>query len=98
MKKAVILTGKFVQDPEYIYPYYRLQEAGFEVDTAIRNKETVFGVVGSKVVATKDIPEIKVADYDLLVIPGGARCMEYLRQDQDARNFIRAFYETGKTI
>lgn len=98
MKKAVILTGKFVQDPEYIYPYYRLQEAGFEVDTAIRNKETVFGVVGSKVVATKDIPEIKVADYDLLVIPGGARCMEYLRQDQDALNFIKAFYEAGKPI
>jgi len=31
MKKALILTGKMVQDHEFIYPYYRLQEAGFEV-------------------------------------------------------------------
>ena len=53
MKKALIITGKFVQDPEYIYPYYRLQEAGFTVDTAVKDKETVFGVIGVKVVPTR---------------------------------------------
>jgi putative intracellular protease/amidase len=47
-KKAVILTGKLVQDDEYIYPYYRLQEAGFEVDVAVRGKETVQGSIGVK--------------------------------------------------
>ena len=52
MKRAVILTGKFVQDVEFTYPFYRLQEAGFKVDVAIRDKETVFGVLGQKIVPT----------------------------------------------
>lgn len=98
MKKAVILTGKLVQDQEYIYPYYRLQEAGFEVDVATRGKETVQGFLGVKVVPTKDIPELKVEDYDLLVLPGGAKAMEHMRQDEEILSFIAQFYRTGKVI
>jgi len=98
MKKAIIITGKFVQDPEYTYPYYRLQEAGFEVDVAVKDKEIVFGVIGVKVVPTRGLTGIRAEDYDLLVIPGGARCMEYLRQEKEAVDAIRDFYEKDKVI
>lgn len=98
MKKGLIITGKFVQDVEYTYPYYRLQEAGFGVDVAVRDKETVFGVIGIKVVPTLDIPEVKVDDYDLLILPGGARALEYLRQDQEILRIIREFDAKGKVI
>ncbi|QQG45442.1 MAG: type 1 glutamine amidotransferase [Candidatus Sungiibacteriota bacterium] len=98
MRKALIITGKFVQDVEYVYPYYRLQEAGWGVDVAVRDKETVFGVIGVKVVPTLDIPEIKIDNYDLLILPGGARSLEYLRQDQDILRIIREFHEKGKVI
>jgi len=96
--KAVIVTGKLVQDHEYIYPYYRLQEAGYEVDVATRGKETVEGFIGVKVVPTKDISELKVEDYDLLVLPGGAKAMEYMRQDQGILKFITNFHSAGKVI
>lgn len=98
MKKALIITGKFVQDPEYIYPFYRLQEAGYEVDVAVKDKETVFGVVGCKVVPTSGLENIKADDYEVLIIPGGARCMEYLRQEKEALDVICDFYEKGKVI
>ena len=98
MKRALIITGKFVQDPEYTYPYYRLQEAGFEVDVAVRDKETVFGVIGVKVVPTRDLTGIQAEDYNLLILPGGARCMEYLRQEKEAIQAIRDFYQKGKVI
>jgi len=98
MKKAIILAGKLIQDHEYIYPYYRLQEAGFEVDVAVRGKETVNGYIGVKIVPTKDIPELRVEDYDLMVIPGGAKAMEYMRQDEDILKFIADFNATGKVI
>jgi len=98
MKKAVITTGKLVQDHEFIYPYYRLQEDGFHVDVAIRNMETVQGQIGTKIVPTTDINGLKVDDYDLLVIPGGAKCMEYLRQDQELIDFIIKFNKKGKVI
>ena len=35
MKKAIIITGNLVQDHEFIYPYYRLLEEGFEIDVCI---------------------------------------------------------------
>ena len=98
MKRAVILTGKFVQDVEYTYPFYRLQEAGFAVDTAVRDKETVFGVVGQKIVPTVDIAGLNPKDFDLIVIPGGARALEYLRQDAELVKFISDFNALGRPI
>ncbi len=98
MPKALIITGKFVQDHEFIYPYYRLQEAGFQVDIAVKGKETVQGQLGVKIVPTKDLTGLNPNDYELLVIPGGAKCMEYLRQEQAVLKFIKDFHEQGKVI
>ena len=97
-RRAVILTGKLVQDHEYTYPYYRLQEEGYEVDVAVRGKETVLGIIGVKVEPTKDIHELKVEDYDLLVLPGGAKAMEYMRQDNEILKFITDFHKAGRII
>lgn len=98
-KKALILTGKLVQDHEFIYPYYRLQEEGYEVDVVVRPMETVFGQLGAaKIIPTKDFKDLKISDYQILVIPGGAKCMEYTRQDQDFLKFIADFHAAGKVI
>lgn len=98
MRKAVIISGKFINDQEFLYPFYRLQEAGYYVDVAIRNKETVQGMIGIKIVPTCDIIGLSVDDYDILVIPGGAKAMEYMRQDQEILKFIKEFYNAGKVI
>ena len=97
-RRAIILAGRFIQDHEYIYPYYRVQESGYEVDVAVRGKETVQGQIGVKIVPTKDIPELRVEDYDLLILPGGAKAMEYMRQDQELLAFIADFHRAGKVI
>ena len=97
-KKALILTGNLVQDHEFIYPYYRVQEDGYEVDVAVRDKKQVNGIIGAKIIPTKDIPELKVEDYDLLILPGGAKAMEYMRQDVEILKFISDFNSSGKTI
>ncbi|HIA13637.1 MAG TPA: DJ-1/PfpI/YhbO family deglycase/protease [Nitrospirales bacterium] len=97
-KRALIMAGKLLQDHEYIYPYYRLPEDGYEVDVAVRGKETVLGSIGVKIVPTKDIPELKVEDYDILVLPGGAKAMEYMRQDEEILKFIADFHAAGKVI
>ena len=97
-RKALIIAGRFIQDHEYVYPYYRVQEDGYEIDVAVRGKEQVLGAIGVKIVPTKDIPELKVADYDMLILPGGAKAMEYMRQDQDILKFIADFQASGKVI
>ena len=98
MKNALILTGNLVQDHEYIYPYYRVQEDGYNVDVAVRGKKQVNGIIGSKIIPTKDIPELKIEDYDLLILPGGAKSMEYMRQDKEILEFISEFNDSGKVI
>jgi protease I len=97
-KRALIITGKFVQDHEYIYPYYRVQEDGYEVDVAVRGKEQVFGQIGVKIVPTKDIPELRVEDYEVAILPGGAKAMEYMRQDQELLKFIADVHASGRVI
>ena len=98
MNKAIIISGNLAQDHEFIYPYYRVQEDGYKVDVAVRDKKQVNGIIGSKIIPTKDIPELKVEDYDLLILPGGAKAMEYMRQDVEILNFISDFNSSGKTI
>lgn len=97
-KKALIITGKLVQDHEFIYPFYRLQEAGFIVDVAVKNKEAILGHYGTKVVANCDIVGLKPDNYDLLILPGGAKALEYLRQEQEVLNFINKFHKKDKVI
>ena len=102
-KKALIITGNLVQDHEFIYPYYRLKEADFEVITALKNKQRCTGALGTNIPSDKDAKiisyeDINVEDYDLLILPGGAKCMEYLRQEQIVLDFINQWNSKGKII
>jgi len=98
MKRALILTGKLVQDHEYIYPYYRVQEEGWHVDVATKNEETVLGYFGTKVVPNRNIQGLNVSDYDLLILPGGVKAMEHMRLEITILRFITDFHKAGKII
>jgi protease I len=98
MKKALIITGKFVQDPEFIFPYYRLKEAGYETVVATEDGKETFGVAGTKVLVDITTDNLNVDDYDVLVLPGGARAMEYIRQNKKVVDFISAFDAKGMPI
>lgn len=101
--KALIITGKNVQDHEFIYPYYRIKEAGFEVTVALKDGEQTFGILGTKIpcddlCSVISYENLNIGDYDLLILPGGAKSMEYLRQEVKVIKFIKEFYDTGKII
>lgn len=98
MKKAVIITGPGFQDEEYIYPYYRLQEAGFEVDVAVKDKESVKGKYGITAKPNKDVKELKEQDYDLVVLPGGHEAPDRVRQIREVLDFVRAMHNKGKVV
>ena len=103
MKRALIITGNLVQDHEYIYPYYRLRGEGFEVITALKDAKSCFGIVGLRIPSDKDAKiisyeDMNVEDYDFLVLPGGAKCMEKLRQEQVVLNFIHEWNSQEKVV
>ena len=98
MKKAVIITGPGFQDEEYIYPYYRLQEAGFTVDVATKDKESVKGKYGITAKPTIDVKDLKESNYDIVVLPGGHEAPDRVRQIKEVLDFVKEMYEKGKIV
>lgn len=98
MKRTLILTGKFVQDHEFIYPYYRLKEEEFEVTVATEDGQETIGALGTKIPVDKKIDDINPEEYNLLVIPGGAKAMEYMRQNKKIIDLITDWDKRGKII
>lgn len=96
--KALIVTGRMVQDEEYCYPFHRLQEAGYAVDVAVRGKQPCTGITGLKVIPNKDVPELDVQDYRVLVIPGGVKAMEHMRLDEELVQFVADFHASGRVV
>jgi len=96
MNKALIISGSLVQDHEFIYPYYRLKEENFDVDVALLGGQPTQGILGTRIPPDKDkevldTNNIDINLYNLLILPGGAKAMEYLRQDQHILNIIKEF-------
>ncbi len=101
--RAVIISGALAQDHEFIYPYYRVLEEGINLDVCIIGGKPVEGYFGTMLPPNKDQPvkdihEIKVNDYDFLILPGGVKAMEKIRQNEMLINFISEFHKSDKVI
>lgn len=100
---ALIIVGPRFQDHEFIYPFYRLQEAGFKVDIATTDKQIMYGDLGGEkikavpTISTKQL-EKKGTQFDLILLPGGAKSLEKIRQDKYAIAFIKKHFLKGKTV
>lgn len=106
MKKALIVTWEKYQDHEVIYPYYRALEEGFEVDIMSNVKGKIYGILGTYQESTRTVDELNDArgyecimdEYDFLIIPGGVKSLEKLRQEQQVLDFISDWDSRNKTI
>lgn len=112
-KKILMITGDFVEDYENMVPFQALQmvghtvhavcpgkKAGEKVRTAIHDFEgdqTYSEKPGHNFTLNATFAEIKAADYDALLIPGG-RAPEYLRLNEEVLDLVRHFASTKKPI
>ena len=98
MKKIAILIENQFDARELIYPYYRLQEEGYQVDFLGSDKDTVYtaksGLTEKSTLATSDV---SASDYDGLVIPGGFS-PDYMRRSKDTVNFVKEMDKLEKPI
>ncbi len=97
-KKAVIITGPNFQDEEFIYPFYRLLEAGMHVDVAVKDRVVVKGKYGVPAKPTIDVADLRVAEYDLVVLPGGHEAPDRVRQIREVLDFVKEMNDQGKVI
>jgi protease I len=109
----LMLVGDYVEDYEVMVPFQALQMVGHSVDavcpdkkagqyvrTAIHDFEgdqTYSEKRGHNFVLNATFAEIRLEDYDGLVIPGG-RAPEYLRLNPRVLEIVRHFSEADKPI
>lgn len=97
MTLAVIPVAQGFQDEEYVYPFYRLLEAGFDVQVATPSGRDVIGKYGVPARATITTADAVALDPDLLLIPGGFESPDRLRIDQPTLDIVRRAME-GPTL
>src|SRR5690348_3306321 len=96
--RALVIVGPGFEDVEYVYPYYRLQEAGMRVDVCCSNDQAVAGKHG--IVASPDVRvgELAATDYRVAVIAGGHEGPDRVRQVPEILEFLRRMDADARVI
>ena len=97
MKKALVITWEKYQDHELIYPYYSLMEHGFEVDIMANKVGKIWGSLGTHMPCTRETSEFEnleniekaLDEYEILLVPGGVKALEKVRQEKGVLEFIK---------
>jgi len=90
------------EEVELAEPWKALEQAGAELDLVSLKDGEIQGFnhydkAGSFKV-DKSVEEASASDYDALVLPGGLGNPDNLRQDENAAQFVREFFEQGKPV
>lgn len=100
--KAALLVAQGVQDEEYIYPYYRLQEAGFDLDVILSpsikypNPTGKYGIPIQYNMASYNIDLTR--SYEILIVTGGWQAPEIMRLDSNILTLIQMANSQNKII
>jgi protease I len=110
-KKVLFLAGDAVEVLEIYYPYYRVQEEGYEAVIAAPSKKVLNTVCHDFVAGWETYTEkpahliqadiafadVNPEDYDAVFIPGG-RAPEQIRTNPELPRILSHFIDTDKPI
>jgi protease I len=92
------MIGPLFEDSEATYPYYRLQEAGAEVQLVGAEAGTeLVGKKGQDLTTDAAAKDLSAGDLDVLVIAGGFG-PDKLRRDDGVKKLVADMDEAGKPI
>ena len=98
MAKVLILTDEGVEDREMAYPYYRMQEAGYQVDVVGPEKgKTYTGGRGLPFPADLGPDDVNVDDYVAVIVPGG-KAPDHMRIVPGLVRIVREAVDRGKVV
>ena len=101
-KKVAILATDGFEQVELTEPKKALEEAGATTHVISpkpgKIKGWKFTDWGESVAVDKTLDQASLAEYDLLVLPGGVQNPDHLRMNEDAVGFARSFIESGKPV
>ena len=107
--KALIITWEGYQDQEVVYPYYRLREETNDPEDIVIMANVkgrfsgILGVYMESNALTDELKDSKLAEkylseVDMLVLPGGVKALEKLRQEKHVLDFVSEWNSRGKVL
>jgi protease I len=96
-KKLIILIENMYNELEYWYPFYRLKEAGAEVITVGSGSTQYSSKIGFPAKADTGAKDVKVADFDGVIIPGGY-APDIMRRYPEMVRLVKDADDAGKVI
>ena len=97
MKKVAVLVEDHYQVLEVWYPYLRLREAGIESVLVGTGKKQYLSKDGYPAEQELSIKDVKAAEFDGVIIPGGY-APDILRRYSQVNEFVRAMDKQKKLV
>ena len=101
-KTIAILATDGVEQAELLSPRQALTGAGAKVEVISLKTGEIQGfdhlTPDKKIAVDKALETVNAADYDGLVLPGGASNPDSLRIEPSVQSFVRAFFDAGKPV
>jgi protease I len=101
-KRVAILVADGFEQIELTAPREALEEAGAQTEIVSPADGKVKGwnmtKWGKKVKVDVPLGEANADRYDALVLPGGVMNPDELRTNQEALNFVKSFFSSGKPV
>lgn len=96
-KRVGVLVADLYEDPEFWYPYLRLQEEGAEVVAVGPEAKEYKSKHGYPAKADLGAKETGAEDFDAVVIPGGYS-PDYMRRSPELVALVRNMAQSGKVV
>ncbi|PGH45400.1 protease I [Micromonospora sediminicola] len=102
-KRVACLAADGVEDVEYTQSRAAAEQAGAEVHLVSLNSGEIQSMnqdinPANRYRVDRTVNEADAADYDGLLLPGGTVNPDRLRMNQQAMDFVRAFFEQQKPV
>ena len=97
MKRVLVFLEELVEDSEFLYPYMRFLEEGYEVVSSAPLIKEYKGKKGMSFKPDTTIKDIAHEDFDCVFIPGGY-APDRLRRYTEVLGLVKRHYEAGKLV
>jgi len=96
-KKIAVLLDELVHEHEFIYPYFRLKEAGFESVSVATEKRVYKGKFGVPFTPDMLIADVTPGEFEGVIVPGGY-APDFLRRSKAMLSLVGEMNDKGKLV